>query len=96
MKIGRRLLFSYAVLLAFLAAVLLVSVTQLDRLAQTTQQVVEKGAARAGLASAINLNVESAAKSQCWGQKFATQLILESSVKLVVGANLFALSINYN
>lgn len=61
MKIGRRLMISYALLLAFLAAVLIVAVNRLDRLTQTTREVVEGDAARAALASAINLHAESAA-----------------------------------
>jgi len=61
MKIGRRLMISYALVLLFLAAVLVVAVNRLDRLTQTTNEIVDGDAARAALASAINLHAESAA-----------------------------------
>ena len=61
MKIGRRLMISYALLLLFLAAVMIVAVNRLDRLTQTTRDIVEGDAARAALAGAINLHAESAA-----------------------------------
>ena len=61
MKIGRRLILSYALILAFLAAVLLVSANRLDHLSQVTGQVVGGDAARAILAGEINLHAESAA-----------------------------------
>ncbi len=61
MKIGRRLSLSYALVLAFLAAVLWVAVNRLDHLSQATHQVVAGDAARALLADEINLHAESAA-----------------------------------
>ena len=61
MRIGQRLAIGYAVVLLFLAAVVVVAVDRLDRLAETTRAIVEGDAARATLAGAINLHAESAA-----------------------------------
>lgn len=61
MKIRARLTLSYAVLLGFLAAVMAVAATKLDRVATTTQLLVEEDARRTELAQAINLHAESAA-----------------------------------
>ena len=61
MRIGQRLALGYAVVLLFLAAVVVVAVDRLDRLAETTRTIVEGDAARATLAGAINLHAESAA-----------------------------------
>lgn len=51
----------YAVVLLFLAAVVMVAVYRLDQLAATTRDVIEGDAARATLANAINLHAESSA-----------------------------------
>lgn len=61
MKIRSRLTLSYAILLGFLAAVLVVAATKLDKVAETTQLLVEEDARRTELAQAINLHAESAA-----------------------------------
>ena len=61
MRIGTRLAVGYAVILLFLASVVIVSVYRLDKLADTTRDVIEGDAARASLANAINLHAESSA-----------------------------------
>lgn len=61
MRIGPRLATGYAIVLLFLAAVVIVAVDRLDHLAETTRAVVEGDAARATLANDINLHAESAA-----------------------------------
>ena len=61
MRISTRLAVGYAVILLFLASVVLVAVYRLDRLANTTREVIEGDAARASLANAINLHAESSA-----------------------------------
>jgi methyl-accepting chemotaxis protein len=61
MRISTRLAVGYAVILLFLAAVVMVAVYRLDRMAATTRDVIEGDAARAALANAINLHAESGA-----------------------------------
>jgi methyl-accepting chemotaxis protein len=61
MRISTRLAVGYAVVLLFLASVVMVAVYRLDQLAATTREVIEGDAARATLASAINLHAESSA-----------------------------------
>jgi len=62
MKIGQRLALSYALLLLFLAAVLMVSVNRLASMSQITHEVVTGDAARVALANQINLQAEAAAE----------------------------------
>ena len=61
MRIGARVAFGYAVVLLFLASVVLLAVYQLDKLSDTTREVIEGDAARATLANEINLHAESSA-----------------------------------
>lgn len=61
MSIRKRLTASYAILLAFLLSIVLVGLQRFDQQAQTMRDVVEGDAARAELASAINLHAETAA-----------------------------------
>jgi methyl-accepting chemotaxis protein len=61
MRISTRLAIGYAVVLLFLASVVMVAVYRLDQLAATTREVIEGDAARATLANAINLHAESGA-----------------------------------
>lgn len=61
MRISTRLAVGYAVILLFLAAVVVVAVYRLDRMAATTRDVIEGDAARAALANAVNLHAESSA-----------------------------------
>lgn len=61
LRIGPRLATGYAIVLLFLAAVVVVAVDKLDQLAETTRAVVEGDAVRATLANDINLHAESAA-----------------------------------
>lgn len=61
MRISARLATGFAVVLLFLAAVVMVAVYRLDQLATTTREVIEGDAARATLANAINLHAESSA-----------------------------------
>ncbi len=59
--IGIRLALGFAMVLLFLAAVVVVAVNRLDQLTTTTGEVIEGDAARATLANAINLHAESSA-----------------------------------
>lgn len=61
MSIRQRLFASFAVLLLFIVAISIVAGSRLNRLADTTRDLVEGDARRAELASAINLHAESAA-----------------------------------
>lgn len=60
-NIRQRLIISYAILLVFLLAISLVALQRFDQLALNMREVVEGDAARAELASAINLHAETAA-----------------------------------
>ncbi|BFN28125.1 putative methyl-accepting chemotaxis protein YoaH [Pseudomonas sp. SCT] len=61
MSIRQRLTTSYAIVLVFLLAIVLISLQRFDQQAQSMHDVVEGDAARAKLASAINLHAETAA-----------------------------------
>ena len=61
LRIGTRIAAGYAVVLLFLASVVMVATLQLDQLAATTREVIEGDVARATLANAINLHAESSA-----------------------------------
>jgi len=61
MRIGTRFAVGYAVVLLFLASVVMVAVYSLNQMTATTQEVIEGDAARATLANAINLHAESSA-----------------------------------
>jgi len=61
MRIGTRLAWGYAVVLLFLASVVMVAVYRLDQMTATTRDLVEGDAVRATLASKINLHAESSA-----------------------------------
>jgi len=61
MRIGTRLAWGYAVVLLFLASVVMVAVYRLDKMTETTRDLVEGDAVRAALANAINLHAESSA-----------------------------------
>jgi methyl-accepting chemotaxis protein len=60
MTIRQRLTISYAIVLIFLLAIVLISLQRFDLQAQSMHDVVEGDAARAELASAINLHAETA------------------------------------
>ena len=60
-RIGIRLAAGFAVVLLFLIGVVIVSVSRLEQLTNTTREVIEGDAARATLANAINLHAESSA-----------------------------------
>ena len=61
LRIGTRIAAGYAVILLFLASVVMVATLRLDQLAATTKEVIEGDAARATLANAIDLHAESSA-----------------------------------
>jgi len=61
MRIRFRLSLSYAVLLVFLAAIVVVAALRLEHLADNTRTLVEQDSRRAALTHAINLHSESAA-----------------------------------
>ncbi|EJK2107541.1 methyl-accepting chemotaxis protein [Vibrio cholerae] len=61
MRIRFRLSLSYAVLLIFLAAIVVVAALRLENLAENTRHLVETDSRRAELTHAINLHSESAA-----------------------------------
>ncbi|KRP86584.1 hypothetical protein TX25_27320 [Pseudomonas lactis] len=61
MSIRQRLTISYAIVLIFLLAIVLISLQRFDLQAQSMHDVVEGDAARAEQASAINLHAETAA-----------------------------------
>lgn len=61
MRISTRIAAGYAVILLFMAIVVMMTVYRLDQLAATTNDVIEGDAVRATQANAINLHAESSA-----------------------------------